>query len=205
MMAYCQPAFEMVPLSPAVYLSSVKSPAARLQIAKPAVTREMILDVVANPRKESHSQWLVSTFSSPKSARIRVPTAAGVFFSAGYHEYWNKDYEQALKSLDMALVADDADARVWYFKGFTEQALGRRDDAIDSLSRAVQLHARAGTKRAVIDQSLQRIQGHFRQELHAAVLGVHAATKGRDESKRDDGPVVNHPTPRQLPFLVNRG
>jgi hypothetical protein len=65
---------------------------------------------------------------------------------------------------------DNRDARVWYYKGFSEAALGKQEEAGASLAQAVLLHSQERRNRSAIDAALQRVQGSLREELQRAVL-----------------------------------
>jgi tetratricopeptide (TPR) repeat protein len=103
------------------------------------------------------------------------PVASGVpselvrdLYMLGYHAYWSGQPQKALDSLDQAVSFGADDARSWYYKGFAELDMGRREEAEKSLARAVQLHAQRPTDVAIA-KSLERVQGRLRVELQLAL------------------------------------
>jgi Flp pilus assembly protein TadD len=95
-------------------------------------------------------------------------------FRAAFGAYWQGDYATCLERLDLAASLNASDARVWYFKGFSEAGLGRTEDATASLARAVQCHAQNPRDPSIL-RALERIQGPLRSELQQAMLLVPVA------------------------------
>lgn len=110
----------------------------------------------------------------PAPARVVNAEAASYYFSQGYHAYWNRDYRTALRYLNKAMQASNVDARVWYYKGFTEIALRQERAALDSLAQAVRLHMNDSSQAAKVSKSLERVQGSLRLRIYQAKLRARA-------------------------------
>jgi|GEM_PF-1693709 len=86
---------------------------------------------------------------------------ANEIFGRGAHLYWQGDYKNALQQFELGITSNPEDARLWYFKGFCELALGRNNDAEKSIVTAIVLHEKTLDKREV-SYALERVQGKFR-------------------------------------------
>ncbi|MGI9519585.1 MAG: tetratricopeptide repeat protein, partial [Pirellulaceae bacterium] len=118
-------------------------------------------------------QQRVSTITRSRRAmspRNVNPMLASQFFGVGFDAYWKGDYFKALKYLDHGLQASDRDARLWYYKGFTEIELGRQHEALASLAEAVRVQLAHPTQNRRVAQALERIQGDARVRLEEARL-----------------------------------
>ncbi len=111
----------------------------------------------------------VSLTRSANSASHEERAVASDLFRSGCQAYWDGQYKRALERLQLAGDLNEGDARIWYFLGFAQSALGQREAATASLARAVQLHAKQPRDRSILE-SLQRIQGPQRTELQRALL-----------------------------------
>jgi tetratricopeptide (TPR) repeat protein len=105
---------------------------------------------------------------------------ASEVFGLVYHAYWNEDYQGALEKTELALSLDPGDARIWYYRGFAQLALGQQQEACACLAEAVKRHPAGGKSRAAVDAALQRIQGDLRVAIQRAVL---LAPPARDEAR----------------------
>lgn len=102
---------------------------------------------------------------------MRDPALAAELFGAAYHAFWNRDYRTAGDYLSQALEFNTRDARLWYYQGLVQLALGKHDQAQTSLAEAIRLHAvLTDAQAAEVNRSLERVQGSLRQELHLALL-----------------------------------
>ena len=112
---------------------------------------------------------LVSITRSAGSISAQERAIADGLFRSGCQAYWDGQHQRALDRLRLARDLNEGDARLWYFTGFAQSALGQREAAIASLARAVQLHAKQPRDRSILE-ALQRIQGPQRAELQLALL-----------------------------------
>ncbi|MBC7354174.1 MAG: tetratricopeptide repeat protein [Thermogutta sp.] len=103
----------------------------------------------------------VNTSGNTASGGFVSPQLASELFGRGSHFFWEGNYAQALELFDMGLGINPDDARLWYFKGFSEMALNRMDDAERSIVTAIVLHEKSSNTREIA-QSLERVQGRFR-------------------------------------------
>jgi tetratricopeptide (TPR) repeat protein len=112
----------------------------------------------------------ISALDELISSRERDPESAKLLYGTVYHKYWERDYAGAEEYLKLARDMEVMDARLWYYQGFVELALGKREEARLSFAHAVKLHAALPRVREVeVNASLQRIQGTLRIELHTAL------------------------------------
>jgi tetratricopeptide (TPR) repeat protein len=91
-----------------------------------------------------------------------------MLYGSGYHCFWQRNYAEALEYFNRAIQNDPEDARYWYYKGFSEQAMGDESSAAESLARAVQLHSEGKPGAGVVGKALERIQGYRRQMVEEA-------------------------------------
>ncbi len=109
----------------------------------------------------------VSTAMAPTPGR-QNSEVAGMYYGEAYHAYWAGDYRGAEALLQAGLEAADQDARLWFYRGFTEIALGRESSAIESLGRAVRLQSLHPEQNSRINASLGRVQGNLRAAIQQA-------------------------------------
>jgi tetratricopeptide (TPR) repeat protein len=88
-------------------------------------------------------------------------------YGRAYHLYWQGDYAAALELLSHAGGRSDSDARIWYYKGLAEAALGR-PEAQQSLARAAQLERKSLPDHNTLGHALERVQGPTRQLIREA-------------------------------------
>jgi TolA-binding protein len=91
---------------------------------------------------------------------------AGRFYTTGYNLFWQGDYAEARRQFDAAATLRTNDARIVYYRGLTEAALGQSHDAEESVSHAARLELAAGQSRDV-SAALERLQGRQRMWLEA--------------------------------------
>jgi tetratricopeptide (TPR) repeat protein len=92
---------------------------------------------------------------------------AGKHFAAGLLLYRLGQYAEAERELAQAAHAQEPDARHYYFLGLAQLGQGgRQADASQSFRRAAQLERQEKPGRAVVNASLERIQGTARQTLN---------------------------------------
>lgn len=134
----------------------------------------------------------VSVTRPANSAGNEERAVASDLFRSGCQAYWDGQYQRALERLQSATELNQGDARIWYFTGFAQSALGQREAATASLARAVQLHARQPRDRSILE-SLQRIQGPQRAELQRALLllpGIRPAAPAPRNAPASDTPLI---------------
>lgn len=86
-------------------------------------------------------------------------------FWLGYRLFWQGEHESAWRQFDAAARLADDDARYWYFKALTEQAMGRNDEAVKSRRRGAELQATAKPNAEAVGRALERVQGPQRMWL----------------------------------------
>lgn len=91
---------------------------------------------------------------------------ANEVFGRGVHLYWQGDYKNALQQFQLGVQLNTEDARLWYFKGFCELALGRKSEAEKSIVTAIVLHEKTLDKREIA-RALERVQGKFRMVVES--------------------------------------
>jgi tetratricopeptide (TPR) repeat protein len=88
-------------------------------------------------------------------------------FAAGLLLYRVGQYAEAERELTQAAHGQDPDARYYYFLGLAQLGqTGRQTDASQSFRRAAQLEREEKPGRAVVNASLERIQGTARQTVN---------------------------------------
>jgi hypothetical protein len=117
---------------------------------------------------------------------------ADSLFRLGCQAYWSGQYPRALEKLGMAADLNAADARIWYFTGFAQSALGQREAATASLARAVQLHAKQPRDRSILE-SLHRVQGLQRDELQRALMLVPSVRSSAPPAPAPKAPASDAP------------
>jgi len=86
-------------------------------------------------------------------------------YGMGYHEFYRGNHEEALAYFAEAIDSIEDDARVWYYKGLSEAALGNDGAAVRSLGQAVRLHIDHPEQNSAVSKALSRVQGSFRVQL----------------------------------------
>jgi hypothetical protein len=170
--------------------------ATRSAPGKPAVSPILIssadvIGVLAEGGLNPAIQLVSLTASADSTTRQERAIADGLF-RLGSQAYWSGDYSRALEKLGMAADLNATDARIWYFTGLAQSALGQRQAATEALARAVQLHARQPRDRAILE-ALQRIQGRQRDELHRALLlapGIRRTAPPAPKPLASDTPLI---------------
>ena len=133
------------------------------------ITSAEILRHTATDRDPAMFQYVSFSTAAPAASPQEAKIASEVY-SIAFHAFWNRDYREALEQLNQALRINGQDARIWYYKGFAEAALGDREAAHRSLACAVRLHRRPKADTSAINAALQRIQGDLRRELQRAYV-----------------------------------
>lgn len=122
-------------------------------------------------RHTGSGQFSVSSEESPAGAApidLTGLTArdAGRFYTTGYNLFWEGEYAEAQRHFDAAASLRTTDARILYYRGLTEAALGRALSAERSLRQAAEMERLTGQSRDVA-QALERLQGRRRIWLEA--------------------------------------
>jgi tetratricopeptide (TPR) repeat protein len=103
----------------------------------------------------------------PESARPRRVDEAVAMkaYSAGYDLYCSGQPQEALTAFQKAIEFSDGDARIMYFKGLTELALGDEAAAQSSIGQAARLENRSMPDTHTVGLALVRIQGPVRRYI----------------------------------------
>lgn len=163
----CQPA--VASPQPATQKSVQKS--MRTAAAQPAsaISAANILRHAAAAQDQTMMQYVSLSTQAPQASPAEARVASEMY-SIAFHAFWSGAYRQALEQLEQAVRVNGQDARIWYYKGFTEAALGDGEAAHRSLACAVRLHRRAKADARSINVALERIQGDLRRELLRAYV-----------------------------------
>lgn len=102
------------------------------------------------------------------TARLK-PADAPRLFWRGYDTYWQRDYAAAKEYFAAAVKLGMQDARLHYYKGLTELAMGDQDAAAASLKRGAELQRQNRPSLEDIGLALERVQGPARLRIRAAV------------------------------------
>lgn len=132
----------------------------------------------------------VNTPANGPSEGIILPQLSSELFGRGTHLFWQGNYAEALELFEMGLQVNSEDARLWYFKGFSELALNRMDDAERSIITAIVLHEKSANPREIA-MALERVQGRFRAVIEK--LRPRAALALRTTRPRGPQPMSPQP------------
>jgi tetratricopeptide (TPR) repeat protein len=122
----------------------------------------------SDPRPDETDQPVVSAPRRP-DVRALKPQDALDLYLRGRALYFQRNYREALTSLEAAISVTEDDARFWYFKALCELALRDRTAAARSLDQAVALHRQGKPRADQIGLALERIQGPTRTFLRQAL------------------------------------
>jgi tetratricopeptide (TPR) repeat protein len=97
-------------------------------------------------------------------------------YSAGYDLYFGGQHQEALKEFQKAIeFSDGDDARLVYYKGLAELALGDTSSAESSFGRAARLESGSKSDAQTVGSALVRIQGPIRRYIEQIRDRVHEA------------------------------
>jgi len=111
----------------------------------------------------------------PSADKNGEAAEAAQLYRRGQDSYWEGKYQQALMQLQAAIQLNPEDARFWYYKGLAEMKLNRRQEALKSFEKALDLHSRGKPGSDAIKESLQRVQGPMRDWFHMALQATQQA------------------------------
>ncbi|WP_144059827.1 tetratricopeptide repeat protein [Rhodopirellula sallentina] len=114
-----------------------------------------------------------------------TPRIAEGYYALGVSEYWKGNYEEAIGLLKDGINAYESDARLWYFKAFSEVRLGRKVDAGRSLGMAAVVERVRPSQKKVVSKAIERFQGEFRVQIERARLIVAGMTDTDASGKID--------------------
>ena len=83
---------------------------------------------------------------------------AELYNAVGMHYYDEKDYEKAVESFDKALQIQEDYAQVYFNKACTQSLKGDKDEAIESLKKAIELEPGKFIEKAKTDKDLDEIR-----------------------------------------------
>ena len=98
---------------------------------------------------------------SAAAASAQDPLTAQLYGS-GVHAFFSGDSKGAYESLTAAIEGGSQDPRVFYFRGFTEQRMGRPQDAEADFQKGAELEGGDMNGVFPVSKSLERIQGSRR-------------------------------------------
>ena len=98
-------------------------------------------------------------------AEVLTQDRAAREYGAGVRAYQSKDFSKALAALESAVKLDPVDARYWYYLGFAQLELGKKEAAETSFRKGFELESRDKPNTALVAEALERIQGTARREL----------------------------------------
>lgn len=164
---------------------------------------------------------LVATLVGP--AAVSVPSITPVAYAQngiltelygnGVHAYYSHDYARAYDLLSRAIGGGLNDPRAYYFRGLTNIATGRPDEAEADMRVGAQLEA-TGNFGPLVGRALTRVQGTQRMQIELirqqARLEHRAAAADRDRQRYSDAQEAEAqvlrtpPRPRTPPPLPGR-
>jgi hypothetical protein len=111
--------------------------------------------------------------STPAAAQDAV---LADFYGNGVHSYYDRDYNQAMAELNMAIDGGTKDPRAYYYRSLTHRQLGNPWAAEADLQVGAALETADVNQFYPVAKSLERIQGHARQQIekHRAVARAQA-------------------------------
>ena len=87
-------------------------------------------------------------------------------YGNGVHQFFNGQYQKAYDSFTTAMSENQRDPRVYYFRGLAAQNLGI--GGTGDFQVGAQLEAENGGRSELVNEALERIQGHARISLESA-------------------------------------
>jgi tetratricopeptide (TPR) repeat protein len=87
------------------------------------------------------------------------------FYGSGVHNYYERDWSQAMENLSAAIEGGTDDPRPYYYRGLTHMQMGNSDAAIRDLQRAAALESADVNQAYPVGRSLERLQGSQRVAL----------------------------------------
>jgi hypothetical protein len=131
-------------------------------------------------------------------------------YARGVHAYFSGSVFQAHESLTAAIEAGSRDPRAYYFRGLTDQMLGRPSEAEADFQRGAELEHADAVDVYPVDRSLERVQGwqrvaierHRRRALAEASQEIilererriHTAHRARQEVGASNEALLEAPT-----------
>src|SRR5262249_15562170 len=100
-------------------------------------------------------------------SRLKPADATRLFWK-GHDLYWERPYAQGLEYFRGAAKLKIRDARMWYFKGLTELALGDDEAATSSFKVGAELERIGRPGPEAVGLALERVQGAARAKIRAA-------------------------------------
>ena len=105
-------------------------------------------------------------------------------YGSGVHAYFSGNSKAAYESLTAAIDGGSQDPRVFYFRGFTAQRMGRPQEADADFQKGADLEGGDMNGAYPVSKSLERIQGSQRAALEKYRLKARIAAYQRKEDQR---------------------
>ncbi len=159
--------------------SASTSPAESREIASSRVTAERIAAQISrlSDSVDPHSSFVSTTKRVPEPNTVSL-SITNQFYGQGFHQFWQGQYADSLRSLSLAVKYSPQDARAWTYKGLAELRLGDEAAGIDSLARAIVAERSGATQSHKLRAALERVQGDLRIQLeNARILAVAALSR----------------------------
>ncbi len=112
-----------------------------------------------------------------QEAQRLAPEAGETIYAQAFYEYVvDRDYDRALATLEVAARALPNAAQIYWLRGLVERRLGRWDECLRHLKRAIELNPKDGfNHRAALDTAwLLRRYGEARRIADAAIAALPA-------------------------------
>jgi tetratricopeptide (TPR) repeat protein len=122
--------------------------------------------------------WL---WAGPLSAQDPVFSQ---FYGSGVHSYYQRDYQEAMDSLSMAIDGGTKDPRAYYYRGLANMRLGNTATARADMQKGAQLESADVDQFYPVGKSLERVQGSERMQLERYRALARAQAR-RQQLKRD--------------------
>ncbi len=88
-------------------------------------------------------------------------------YGSGVHSYYARQYEDALKSFQLASDTGLNDPRCFYFRGLALLKLGKTAAAQTNFKKGAALEATNPALLPIVSEALQRVQGHVRVTIES--------------------------------------
>ncbi|MDQ3545108.1 MAG: FlgO family outer membrane protein [Verrucomicrobiota bacterium] len=110
-----------------------------------------------------------------QEAQRLAPEAGETIFAQAFYEYSvDRDFDRALATLELAARALPNNAQIYWLRGLVERRLGRWDECLRHLKRAIELNPKDGfvRLRALETASLLRRSGEAQRIADAAIAAI---------------------------------
>lgn len=121
------------------------------------------------------------------------------FYGDGVHNFYDRDFFQAMQNLSVAIDGGSQDPRAYYYRGLSRLKTGDTWGAHDDMQMGAQLEADDVDQFYPVAKSLERVQGAERKQLerYRSIARAHARQRQRtrdamryEQRRRDETQVL---------------